>query len=131
MQLWVGDNRKALGLTPADIAGLTGVTEDTARGWESRGSPSQDAVAILERRFGKPAPESSSGEQDVLVEALRAQTAAIKDLVDRLDALTSETSGGLRDLAEAIGELIGARPEPTPSESAGGGAPPDRLVRSR
>lgn len=52
LQLWIADQRKAHGLTPGDLAALTGVSEDTARGWESRGRPSEDAIAVLERRSG-------------------------------------------------------------------------------
>lgn len=58
MQLWVADNRKAGGYSSKDLADWTGVVVDTARGWESRGRPSEDAIRILERKFGKPAPDA-------------------------------------------------------------------------
>jgi DNA-binding transcriptional regulator YiaG len=66
IQLWVADNRKRLGLTPADLAALTGVTVDTARGWESRGAPSQDAIETLTRRFGVKPPVAGSASLHVL-----------------------------------------------------------------
>lgn len=84
-QLWIADNRKRLGLSPKDLATLTDVTEDTARGWESRGRPSEDALTILERRFGVPRPiEMERIGQSDLVAALAAQTAAITELVTEL-----------------------------------------------
>ena len=87
LQLWVADNRKRLGLSPADLAQLTGVTTDTARGWESRGRPSEDAISVLERRFGTRAPreeQASGGGMAELVAAIRDQTAAISELVAEL-----------------------------------------------
>lgn len=85
IQLWIVDNRKRLGLEPRDLATLVGVTEDTARGWESRGKPSEDALTILERRFGQAAPRGDgSAGQDALLVALRDQTAAISSLVEVL-----------------------------------------------
>lgn len=86
LQLWIADNRKRLGLTPADLAQMTGVTTDTARGWESRGRPSEDALGILERRFGTAVPRGSEPEGGLseLVQAIREQTAAMRDLVNEL-----------------------------------------------
>lgn len=81
MQLWVADNRKRLGLKPHDLAVLTGVTDDTARAWESRGQPSEDALVILERRFGVPRPreDAPTGDMAALIAALTAHTAALHD----------------------------------------------------
>jgi transcriptional regulator with XRE-family HTH domain len=83
LQLWIVDHRKRLGLTPGDLATMTGVTEDTARGWESRGQPSEEALAILQRRFGEPIPANreTPADQGALIAALDRQTKAIEALV--------------------------------------------------
>lgn len=98
MQLWVADNRKRLTETPADIARLTGVTVDTARAWESRGSPNEDAIRVLERHFGVPAPTEAGGMGDTqpagldrLLEQLAAQTAAITRLAQAIEARTAQS----------------------------------------
>ena len=95
LQLWVADNRKRLGLAPKDLASMTGVTEDTARGWESRGKPSEDAIAILERRFGQPVPadtaQAVAGDNSALIRALEMQTAALTVLITRVDQLLGPT----------------------------------------
>lgn len=95
MQLWVVDNRKRLGLDPADLALLTGVSEDTARGWESRGRPSDEAIVRLEQRFGVPAPR-----QD---EAGAGDSVAIAAAIDRLGE-RMERAIAARD--EVIGALL-------------------------
>lgn len=95
-QLWVADNRKRLGLTPADLATLTGVSIDTARGWESRGRPSEDAIGILERRFGVafPRDEQAGGSQAELIAALRDHTAALDRQTARMADLLEAMLGG-------------------------------------
>jgi transcriptional regulator with XRE-family HTH domain len=100
-QLWIADNRKRLGLTPGDLARLTGVTEDTARGWESRGKPSQDAMDVLVRTFGVPAPDDMAGPgSDATLPGLAA-----------LIASQAELTAAIRELAEA---LRGSVPELDP-----------------
>lgn len=85
IQLWVADNRKRLGVTPADLASWTGVTEDTARGWESRGAPSQDAIEELTRRFGqKPPTTAGPGERDTFP-GLADLAKAIENLAKQID----------------------------------------------
>lgn len=86
MQLWVADNRKRLGLTPLDIARLTGVTVDTARGWESRGAPNQDAIDVLVRRFGVPAPAGSGASDGPDLAGLLARLEDQAKAIDRLAA---------------------------------------------
>lgn len=108
IQLWVADNRKRLGLTPADLAAWTGVTEDTARGWESRGAPSQDAIEELTRRFGQkpPTTTSSAGERDTLpaelVSLMEAQTEAIMSLALELRADREERMRVRQEFADAV-----------------------------
>ena len=103
-QLWVADNRKRLGETPADLARLTGVTTDTARGWESRGSPGEDALLVLERHFGVPRPTERSGDGSTtaglsaLIERLDKQAAAI----DRLAASVERLAQGQLSPEELI-----------------------------
>jgi transcriptional regulator with XRE-family HTH domain len=95
-QLWIADNRKRLGLSSLDLATLTGVSEDTARGWESRGRPSEDALVILERRFGVPRPDDdgqSVGVNADLVAAMDRQTAAIERQTAVMEALLSRLAG--------------------------------------
>lgn len=85
LQLWIVDNRKRLGLTPADLARLTDVSVDTARGWESRGSPSADALAILQAKFGKPLPEETQAVGDPgvtrLATAIEEQNALLRKVI--------------------------------------------------
>jgi hypothetical protein len=131
IQLWVADNRKAGGYSSADLAAWTGVTTDTARGWESRGRPGEDAIAILERKFGKPAPggeDRSLGDQSDLAAAIRENTAMLERvltaLMDRLppsspqppDAVLGEWSEAERRLA---------------TERAGSGSLPRKPSRGR
>lgn len=98
LQLWVADNRKRLGLTPRDLAHLTNVTEATARAWESRGGPSEDALLILERRFGVNRPETGSaqepsGDMAMLVTEIRELVAVLHDsAADRTPAAESLSS---------------------------------------
>lgn len=104
IQLWVGDNRRDLGLTSADLAALTGVTEDTARGWESRGRPSEDALLILQRRFGKPIPDERSdvaADQAALVTALDRQSKAIETAVALVSPIVQAQARRL-DKMEAV-----------------------------
>ena len=103
MQLWIADNRKRLKEEPADLARLTSVTVDTARGWESRGRPSEDAIAILERHFGQPAPRAErEAPQDELVAAIRDQTAAITALIEELRAERSDDREARLRVVEAL-----------------------------
>ena len=101
LQLWIIDNRKRLSLEPEDLAELTGVTPATVRGWESRGKPSEDALAILERRFGVAAPrevQAGGGDMAELVAAIRAQTDAITDLAAIIRARDTGLAGLLAEL---------------------------------
>jgi hypothetical protein len=82
MQLWVMDNRKRLSESSADLARLTGVTLDTARAWESRGAPSADAIAILERHFGRPAPTAGAPSGDTPQGVPAAYLKAVNELVE-------------------------------------------------
>lgn len=109
LQLWVADNRKRLGLTPTDLAQATGVTVDTARGWESRGRPSEDAISVLERRFGTRAPrdEQAAGtDLSELAAAIHALAQSIQE--ERSERLEWERSvaAGLRELGQALKPLI-------------------------
>lgn len=115
IQLWVADERKRLGMKPADIARLTGVTEATARGWESQGRPGQDAIAILERTFGSSAPDNERGEAPSdLASAIRDQTRAINELVDALRPMAGPLAQQVADLQWAVQRLY---------EQAGLGSP--------
>lgn len=98
MQLWVVDNRKRLDLESSDLAAATGVSIDTARGWESRGRPSEDAIEKLERLFGRPAPveEGQSGDP--------ALAAAIRALTDELQEMRRER-GRVADLELTVAGL--------------------------
>lgn len=102
IQLWVADRRKAGGYTSADLAKWTGVSVDTARGWESRGRPSEDAIAELERRFGESAPRDDAGAvgQEAVLAAIRENTAAVNALVQLLGPL-------LEDRASDAGRRLG------------------------
>lgn len=115
LQLWVADNRKRAGLTPADLARLTGVTEDTARGWESRGKPSEDAMAVLERTFGQPAPrdQAATAVGGDVATAIREQTAVLRELVSELQAMRGEQAGvaeaqmsALAMIARSLGDRL-------------------------
>lgn len=132
LQLWIADNRKEKGLTPGDLARLTGVTEDTARGWESRGSPSEDAIAILERTFGKPAPRDAGAGApggDVaaaidrqtavlaqLAETSRQQATLMAALLAHLTA-SEPVDPAIGDRAAAFLSSLGA-PQPLPTAPA-------------
>lgn len=141
IQLWVGDQRKAGGYTSKDLADWTGVTVDTARGWESRGRPSEDAIAILERKFGKQAPRGEAGavpgDQAAIVEAIdrntRMLSAVLEAIIARLPALPPEVAALLVE-AEAQREqgqsgssspLPRSDPEPSAAPATGSrtGAP--------
>ena len=119
LQLWIADHRKALELSSLDLANLTGVTEDTARGWESRGRPSQDAIEKLEKRFGEPAPE---GDRPIGVGDQAALVDAIRDLVDelRLSRIRQESFDEqvLALLAAATGGSPAREEQPSGSERA-------------
>jgi hypothetical protein len=119
LQLWIADHRKAASLTSADLAAWTGVSVDTARGWESRGRPSEDALSILERRFGQPAPRSETPtDQSAIV-------AAIDRLREAVERQTEEQGRGMTALAEVLGDLLGrlaGLPGHTPAGSADRGA---------
>lgn len=86
IQLWIVDNRRERNMTPADIARLTGVTEATARGWESRGRPSDEALAVLERHFGVKAPADRSADYTELAQSVGSLIIAIRELVDEMRA---------------------------------------------
>jgi transcriptional regulator with XRE-family HTH domain len=116
VQLWIGDKRKDLGLTPGDIATLTGVSEDTARGWESRGRPSQEAIAILERRFGEPAPADRPEYAADLAEALAA-------LIDELGQMRQEREAWTRGVVAVLRAYGEGR---LPQDLLDGLAPPPR-----
>jgi hypothetical protein len=109
IQLWVADQRKAGGYSSQDLADWTGVVMDTARGWESRGRPSEDALDILERKFGVKAPRDLADAPPVdqfdLASAIRDQTKAITDLVGLLRPLVESHDQRVKDLAVAVGLL--------------------------
>lgn len=86
IQLWIADQRKAGGYTSADLARWANVTVDTARGWESRGRPSEDAIAVLERHFGQTAPREERGDEPGVTAALVASLTAQTDALNRLAA---------------------------------------------
>ena len=128
VQLWIADNRLGLGLTPRDIADLTGVSESTARGWESRGRPSQEALAILERQFGEKAPDEPDENYAELAEALGGVTAAIRDLVAEMRedrARGQDAAAAILQAAAALGRLptsegdTASRARPVPDGSRG------------
>lgn len=115
VQLWIADNRKRLNLSSLDLAKLTGVTEDTARGWESRGRPSEDALAILARTFGQPAPDAPS----VQVEDQSALIAAIADLVAEMRLTREEQARWNRGVEETLAAVLQARKPATPTVDRG------------
>lgn len=140
MQLWVVDNRKRLGLDPADLAALAGVSEDTARGWESRGRPSEDAIVRLEQRFGVPAPrqdEGIGGDQSAVIAALEraierqtqaivaaigARDSTLENLLHELGRYRSDQLGVLRTLTETD-HRAEPMPEDEPEHEPHGAAP--------
>lgn len=140
-QLWVYDNAKRLGLSDADLGRATGVEPGTARAWFSRGKPNADAIAALERLFGRPAPieDEPAGIGGDVAAAIRDQTAALTSAIQvlqqalhrrdgQIEALIRELatqraeraafeeglSSGLRDL---LGQGPQADPAPEPLES--------------
>lgn len=125
-QLWVVDNRKRLGLEPADLAQLTGVSEDTARGWESRGKPSEDALVLLERRFGVPRPkeEASPADQSGIIDAIDRLTAAVARIEDRLDRVAGSTEGLADGLLDLLARLTSEH------VNSGAASEPRRVVKS-
>jgi transposase len=132
IQLWVADQRKAGGYSSKDLADWTGVTIDTARGWESRGRPSADALDILERKFGAKAPrdlaDAPSADQSEIVAAIDRQTAMLERVLEAIssrlpvppDPLVQEA---LRAWAEAEQKLS--------SHPTGTSSPPRRPSRAR
>lgn len=126
LQLWIADERKARGETPGDLARLTSVTEDTARGWESRGAPSADALAILERHFGKAAPRAEGASTGDVAAAIDRQTAVLSALVDELRLARMD-----RDRLEAVErtvERLLAEGDPTGPGAEGSPAPRAHLA---
>ncbi len=117
LQLWIVDNRKRLGLTPADLARLTDVTPDTARGWESRGAPSADALAILVRTFGVPLPEEQQGYGDASL------AAAVLELTGELRAWRVERESTEARLRAVEAELESLRARPAAGASSGRSVP--------
>lgn len=106
LQLWISDERKARGETPGDLARLTGVTDDTARGWESRGAPSADALAVLERHFGKPAPRLESAPSGDLATAIRDLTIEMGEW-RRERAAFAELQTRVADMEQLLATLAG------------------------
>lgn len=129
IQLWIADNRKRLGLESTELARLAGVTEATARGWESRGRPSEDVIVVLERRFGVAAPrgEQAVGQSDALVAALQAQTAALNALADEIRGEREARVAWEQGFLSALRELATGREQPDDPEPA----PLARVGRSR
>lgn len=128
IQLWVLDNRKRLKEESSDLAKLVGVTTDTARGWESRGRPSEDAIRILERHFDVAAPVAgASGDTPApadlsdLYAKLDAQADAINELAAQVKRLADRSE---TELATALVELVrSGLLAGAPSESPVGGLP--------
>lgn len=118
LQLWIVDSRKRLGMTPADLARTTGVSEDTARAWESRGRPGADALAILERLFGSAAPD---GDQMTGAD-LSGVVAAIDRLTAAVELQGRQQQEGMLSLASVLGEVmfaLGGTPGRTQGGSSG------------
>lgn len=99
LQLWIGNKRKEHGLTTTDVAALTGVKESTARGWESRGRPSQEALAILERKYGEAAPGDTRENYGELAEAIAA-------LIDELEAMRLERVAWIRGVYDFRSDVV-------------------------
>lgn len=128
MQLWVRDNRKRLGLSSADLAAWTDVSVDTARGWESRGRPSQDAIDILTVKFGvPPPPEAGPAGMDTLpaglvalmenlIEEQRETRAMLERVLSRLAGEADPVGDARRSwVEEEMAREATRSPLPTPS----------------
>lgn len=131
IQLWVYDNAKRLNLKDADLARATGVEPGTARSWFSRGNPNADAIPILERLFGKPAPReetgpSTTGEAGILAMALERaidrQTQMFAELLLELRTFREQQVAFLRGVAGEPPER--SMPEPDPAPELPAAVPP-------
>lgn len=109
------------------------MTEATARAWESRGGPSEDALLILERRFGVNRPETGtaqepSGEMALLVTEIRELVAVLHDsAADRTPAAESlpmfmqaliEEQAATRAMLERVLSALGSAPARDPELEA-------------
>lgn len=120
-QLWVYDNAKRLGLTEDDLARATGVQPGTARSWFSRGKPNADAISILEKLFGRPAPrdEEPSGLGGDVAAAIRAQTDVLTQVLGELRLERVQRDVVQRQMAGVLGFLANAAGVRLPASLAG------------
>lgn len=122
LALWIIDERKRLGLKPADVAQAVDVSEGTVRAWETARAgdtkrlPSPENVESLERLFGTPAPgrDLAGTVLDQLLQLVKTQAAEISALrrelaEDRQDA-SSERAALADILADLRAELLAQRP---------------------
>jgi transcriptional regulator with XRE-family HTH domain len=111
--LWIIDSRREMTppLKPADIARVIGVTEATARAWETARAgqttrlPSADNLDAMSRLFGRPAPGRSQPTDTDLAAAIRDQTRAIDALVAHLDTFVGPLGEVVADM---LREKVGA-----------------------
>lgn len=101
IQLWVFDHLSGSKALVEEIAREAGVSVDTVRGWQSRGRPSEDAIRIMERRFGEAAPTEDQPPAD-----LSGVVAAIDRLTVAIERQTAERSEWERALIQGIAELV-------------------------
>lgn len=104
-QLWVYDNAKRLGLTDQDLARATGVEPGTARSWFSRGKPNADAVPILERLFGRPAPQEEAGPSALGEAGTAALVGLVTTMLEELRAERQARVEWEQGFLEAMREL--------------------------
>ena len=107
----------------AELARRSGVGRDTLYAW-FRGDqePKPDTLARIAEVLGVPLPSlwtyTPDAQGNPLVNALDRQTAVLETLAQRLTELTEAQSIELRQLSEAIGELLGL--VASPARSRGG-----------
>lgn len=104
---WIVSQRKLKTWKPLDLARelrTRGVRaeEGTVRTWEAGRKPSAEAIAEMERLFGSAAPQETEGD---LADAIRAQTAAMLELVAELRAAREAQQGRDEGLAVSLDAL--------------------------
>lgn len=124
--LWVADNTRRIGLTPADVARRLDVAESTVRGWESGRGISEQYVPDLERIFGVPAParEEPAADQTALVAAIERQSQAIEKQAQAMTVLARAIERGSTNVLDGVlgqsrllARLVDAlAPEGTPTQ---------------
>lgn len=108
-QLWVYDNAKRLGLTEVDLAKATDVQPGTARSWFSRGKPNADAIPILERLFGRPAPaedHAPDSDQAAVIAALDRLRESVDAQTRLLETAFAATGAGVEAYASHLQDLL-------------------------